>query len=188
MAGLVQGDRGDDRDLVLRSSTSLPARAFSAEIRIIQLDLSPQNVGLLPLTHRPQNLVVHEPGGVVIDAQMPAKLQERNPSLGRADQVKRQKPSGVRQFGRLHDRAVCECGLMPAGSALITLVPPSIDQATLLFVATGTAEAIRPAGLLQGGLALLLAAVKPLELNQREALLELDTVAGHRKTSTSVPL
>jgi hypothetical protein len=92
--------------------------------------------------------------------------------------------SEVAQFSMSLDK----CGLMPAGSALITLVPPSIDQAMLLFVATGTAEAIRPAGLLQGGLALLLTAVKPLELNQREALLELDTVAGHRKTSTSVPL
>jgi hypothetical protein len=45
MTRLVQGDGRDDGDLVLRSATSLAARVFSAEIGVINLNLSPQQVG-----------------------------------------------------------------------------------------------------------------------------------------------
>jgi hypothetical protein len=68
MAGLVQRDGRDDRNLVLGSATSLVAWAFSAEVGVIDLDLSPQHVSLFPLGHRPQNLVVQQPGRVVFDA------------------------------------------------------------------------------------------------------------------------
>ena len=70
MASLVQGDGCDDRNLVLGSPTRLAARAFSAEVGIIHLDLSPQQVSLLPLSHCAQDLVVQQPGGVVVDAKV----------------------------------------------------------------------------------------------------------------------
>jgi hypothetical protein len=75
MASLVQGDGHDDGDLVLRSPTCLAAREFSTEVGIIHLDLSPQQVGLLPLSHGPQDLVVQQPGRVVFHAQVAAELQ-----------------------------------------------------------------------------------------------------------------
>ena len=166
MARLVQGDGGHDGDLVLRSPTWLAAREFSAEVGVIDLDLSPQQVGLLPISHRPQNLVVQQPGRVVFHAQVAAELQRGDASLGLADQIEGQEPGRQRQFGGLHDRASRERGLMAAGAALITLEAAAVDEPMLLAIAAGTAEPIRPARLLQSSLTLLLGAVEPLELRQ----------------------
>lgn len=171
MPRLVQGDGRDDGDLVLRTPTCLAARQFSAEVRVINLDLSPQQVGLLPISHRSQNLVVQQPSRVVFDAQVAAELQRGDPGFGLADQVKGQKPGGQRQFGGLHDRASCQRGLMAAVATLIALEPPAIDQPMDIAIAAGTAEPIRPARLLQGCLTLLLSAVEPLELRQGETFL-----------------
>jgi hypothetical protein len=55
---------------------------------------------------------------------------------------------------------------MAAGSALIALEPPAIDQPMLMALAKRTPEPIGPAGLLQGSLTLLLSAVEPEELRQ----------------------
>ena len=188
MARLIQGDGRHDGDLVLRSTTSLAAREFSAEVGVIDLDPSPQQVGLLAISHRPQNLVVQQPGRVVFDAQVAAELQRGDPSLGLADQVKGQKPGGQRQLGGLHDRAGRERGLMAAVATLIVLEPPVLDQSMLLTIAAGTAEPIGPACFHQGSLTLLLGAVEPLELRQGKAFLELDRAAGHGQAGTCVPL
>ena len=188
MPRLVQGDGRDDGDLVLRSPTCLAARQFSAEVGVIDLDFSPQQVGLLPISHRPQNLVVQQPGCVVFHAQVAAELQRGDPGFGLADQVKGQKPGGQRQFGGLHDRASRKRGLMAAVPALIALEPAAIDQPMLMAIAAGTAEPIRPARLLQSSLTLLLSAVEPLKRRQREAFLELNAVAGHGRIGICVPL
>ena len=89
MPRLVQGDGRDDGDLVLRSATCLAARQFSAEIGVnrfaeargYDLDLSLRQVGILPISHRPQNLVVQQPGRVDFHAQVAAELQRGDPSL-----------------------------------------------------------------------------------------------------------
>ena len=179
MARLIQGDGRHDGDLVLRSTTSLAAREFSAEVGVIDLDPSPQQVGLLAISHRPQNLVVQQPGRVVFDAQVAAELQRGDPSLGLADQVKGQKPGGQRQLGGLHDRAGRERGLMAAVATLIAFEPPAVDEPMLMVIAAGTAEPIRPASLLQGSLTLLLGAIEPLKARQRKAFLELNAAARH---------
>ena len=188
MTRRVQRDRSHDRNLVLRSSTRLAARSFSAEVGIIDLDLSPQHIDLISFAHGLEDLVVQQPGGVVVDAQMAAELKRGDTRFGLTDQVKRQKPCRQGQLGCLQDRAGCDRGLMAAGSALITLEPPSVNQAMLPTIAAGAAEAIGPTGLLQSRLTLLLSAVEPLELRQRETLLELDAVARHDSTGTRVPL
>ena len=82
MSCLTQGNGYDNGNLVLRSSTCLAAREFSAKVRIIDLDLSPQHVGILPISHRPQNLVVQQPGRVVVHAQVAAELQRGDPGFG----------------------------------------------------------------------------------------------------------
>jgi len=188
MDGLVQRDSFNDRNLVLRSATSTAARAFSADVGIIHLDLSPQHVGLLPRGHRPQDLVVQQPGSVVFHTQVAAELQRGDASLGLADQIEGKEPGGQRQLGGLHDRAGRDRGLMAAAAALIALEPPAVDKPMLLAIAAGTAEPIRPTSLLQGSLTLLLGAVEPLEVRQREALLELDAPARHERTGISVPV
>jgi hypothetical protein len=50
---------------------------------------------------------------------------------------------------------------MAAGPVLIALDPPAIDQLMHVALATRIPEPIGPAGLLQGSLTLLLAAVEP---------------------------
>jgi len=188
VACLAEGNGCNDGNLVFRSSTCLAARSFSAEVGIIHLDLSPQHVGILPLAHGPENLVMQQPGGVVLHAQMAAELERGDARFGLPDQIESLKPSGERQFGGLHDRAGRECGLMAAGTALITLEPAAIDQSMLMTSAARTTKPIGPAGFLQGGLTLLLGAVKPLELRQGEAFLELDRAASHGLAGICVPV
>jgi hypothetical protein len=77
---------------------------------------------------------------------------------------------------------------MAAAAARIALEPPAVDKPMLLAIAAVTAEPIRPASLLQGSLTLLLGAVKPLEVGQREALLELDAAASHEQIGMCVPV
>jgi len=94
-----------------------------------------------------------------------------------ADQIKGQEPGCQRQLGGLHDRAGREGGLMAAGTALIALEPPAIDQPMLAALATRTPEPIGPAGHLQSSLTLRIGTVEPLELRQGETFLELDGTA-----------
>ncbi len=91
---LAEGNGCNDGNLVLRSSTCHAARAFSAKVGIIHLDLSPQHVVLLPLGHLPQDLVVQQPGGVVLHAQMAAELERGDAGFGLPDQIESLKPSG----------------------------------------------------------------------------------------------
>ena len=179
MTRLVQGDGRDDGDLVLRSPTSPAPQEFSAEVCIIDLDLSPQQVGLLSISHRRQNLVVEEPGGVVFHAQVSAELERGDPVFGLADQIEGQEPGGQRQFCGLHDRAGRERGLMAAVATLITLEPPAVDETMLMAIAARAAETIRPASLLQSSFTLLLRSIEPLEFKEGEATLKLDTAACH---------
>jgi hypothetical protein len=53
------------------------------------------------------------------------------------------------QLGRLHDRAGAKRGLIPAGSALMALMPSSVGNAMWLPIAAETADAIKPVRLLQ---------------------------------------
>lgn len=57
VACLIYG-KGYDNENDLRSANCLADRLFSAEVRIIDLDLSPQHRGIIPIAHGPQNLVV----------------------------------------------------------------------------------------------------------------------------------
>ena len=83
------------------------------------------------------------------------------------------------RLGRLQDGSGREGGLMAAAPALIALVAPAMDQSVLLAITAGATETIRPARLLQGGLAILLGAVELDELGQRQAGLELNPIHGH---------
>ncbi len=52
----------------------------------------------MPLSHRPQDLVVQQPGRVVVEAQLAADLQRNDPGFGLADQINFQEPGCQRQL------------------------------------------------------------------------------------------
>ena len=81
MASLVQGNGRNDGDLVLRYPTCLAAPEFSAKVGIIHLNLSPQQVGLLPLSHGAQDLVVQQPGCVYLTPRWRLSSSEEIPVL-----------------------------------------------------------------------------------------------------------
>ena len=112
---------------------------------------------------------MQQPGRVVFHAQVAGELQRGDASLGLADQIEGQELGGQRQFRGLHDRASRERGLMATGSTLITFEEATVDVPMPLAIIAWTEEPIGPARLLQSSLTLLLAAVEPLELRQREA-------------------
>ena len=117
MPRLVQGDGRDDGDLVLRSPICHAARSFSAEAGVIGLDRSPQQVGLLPISHRPQNLVVQQPGRVVFDAQVAAELQRGDPSLPlRGSLTARAWPIREKARNQVVSGNLVACMIMPAVS------------------------------------------------------------------------
>ena len=64
----VEGNRRNNRYLVLRSSTSIATRSFSPEIGIINLDVSFQNIGFFPRTHGPHDLALYKLRNVIVDA------------------------------------------------------------------------------------------------------------------------
>lgn len=87
MPRLVQGDGRYDGHLVLRSPPWLATREFSAEVAVIDLDRSPQQVGLLPISHRTQNFFVQQKVRVVVHAQVAAEIKRGDPGFDLTDQV-----------------------------------------------------------------------------------------------------
>lgn len=63
------GLHGDDEwRLVLRSAPGLAAVAFPAQVGIVDLHEALQFPGFLAFAHGPHDLVLHSPGGLVVDA------------------------------------------------------------------------------------------------------------------------
>ena len=85
VACLVQGNGYHDRDLILRAPTYLAARAFSAKVGIIDLNLSSQYVGIIAIAHCPQNLVMQQLGPVVVHVEMAGQLERRDACFGLPD-------------------------------------------------------------------------------------------------------
>ena len=77
---------------------------------------------------------------------------------------------------------------MTAAPALIAHVAPAMDQPVLLALTAVVTETLRPARLLQRGLAILLGAVQLDELGQ--SCLKLASIHGHGKhtAGTCVPV
>lgn len=62
MAVIAERDGGDERDLVLRTTTDFSAATLTAEVGVIDLDLAFENIPLFTFGHRPHQLVVDQPG------------------------------------------------------------------------------------------------------------------------------
>src|SRR5206468_718798 len=110
--------RGDERHLVLRPATALAARALATQVGVVDLHAPLEHARVLALAHDLHELVFHEPGALVANAQVTLELQRRVVVLGLGEQVHGQTPAGQRQFGRLEDRAANGAALVTARPAL----------------------------------------------------------------------
>lgn len=118
--GWLIGERDghDERPLVLRAATGLAASALTTEVGIIDLNLAFEDIALLAFGHRLHQLVVNEPRRRIAHPQVPLEGECRQPGLGLADEVDREKPNAQGQFRALHHGARDQRGLMPTSLAL----------------------------------------------------------------------
>ena len=136
---------------------------------------------LFPLAHGGHQFVVHAPGGRVSDPELAHQCHRREPGLRLADKLDGENPRGQRQLGPLHHRTGRQRRLVAAGLALEALRPVVLNHAVRVCRTTTAraAKAVRPAGLLQRGCALFLAAILSDELRHRHSRLKLNPILGH---------
>lgn len=147
-------DRRHEGRLAGRAAAPLAARTHPAEIGVVHLDPAVERgVRLAPRHHR-HDLLLHRPGGRLLDPETAAELDRRDAVLRRHDQVDGCEPGGQRQLGRVEDRARRQRGLRLAAVALIQ--PPARRNAIAAMAAGRADEAVRPAQPEQGRAALLL--------------------------------
>ena len=176
---IIERDRGEEGHLVLRSAPGGAVVEFAAEVGIVDLDGSAQHIVGFAFDHGLHQLMVNEPGGGITDPQVALQSQGREPGLGLADEVHRQKPHRQPQLGALEHAARDQRGLVMAGVALEGLARSDPKHAVRGTTTARAAKALRPARLLQCGLALRLG-TKPLEqLKQRHPGLKLNPIHGH---------
>ena len=167
---------GDERGLVMCAAAT-PAGHLTAEVGIVDLD--PVAEGVMPTTlkHHLHQLVLHPPGGIVVDPEVARELQRRQALLALGKQIDGEEPLGQRQLRAMEKGAGGQRGLM---MALMTLVYLAAVQCAARGVATlGTDEALWPAQPVQGLLALFLAAVLLNKRLETETLLELNRISRH---------
>ena len=74
IASLVHRYTRHERLLVLRATTRLSTRVFSAEVGIIDLNTPLQTIVFFTLTHGPDDFAVNQPCGIPTDTQMATEL------------------------------------------------------------------------------------------------------------------
>ena len=181
--------RGDlhgcqQRRLVRRAPPALATGVLAAQIGVVQLHGALQPVALITLPHGLHELVLEQPGGVVVDAQLAPQLQGRDAALGLGEEVDGKEPNAQRQLGGLEDGAG-EQGELALAVVALEGGPAGGEAAEAGAAAAGAVEAVGPAGGEEGLLALRLGAVVLEELGQAEAFLELDFVLGHSRGLSS---
>ena len=106
--------RGDERHLVLRAATALAPGALATEVGVVDLHAPVEHARVLALAHDLHELVLHEPGALVANAQVTLELQRRDVVLGLGEQVHGQEPACQRQLGGFEDRAADGTALVAA--------------------------------------------------------------------------
>ena len=166
---------------------------LTAPVGIVQMDDASQRLGVIALDHGMHQLVpgglplvvLDQPGGVGVDAQLPAQAQGRDavlvpwglPLVVLGQQVDRQEPDAQRQVGAREQGAGGQRGLMLAAVALEHRATAQLAVAGM--PAVRAAEPARPTHAHQGVAALGLAAVAFEEGRQAHAgLRRFSTAAG----------
>lgn len=172
-------ERGDERDLVLGSTTGLAAAALASKVGIIDLDLPFENIALFALGHGVHQLVLNQPRRRVTDAQLPLEGERGQPGLRLADQVDGQKPDRQAELCALKDRTGNQRGLMPAGVALEQLAAACTYHTMGRATAARAAKAVRPARLHKRRVALGFHSVPREKVGHRQTRLKLNSVHCH---------
>src|SRR6187431_3373105 len=141
-------DRGHEGLLARSTPAALAARPLAAEISIIDLDPAFE-LGLMGLTgtHRPHQLVLHEPGGLPLDPQPAPELDRADSVLALGQVIDRLEPGGERQLAVLEHRAGGQPDLPLAAVALEQLA--SLQLAEPLVAAGRAGQPLAPAHLEQ---------------------------------------
>lgn len=171
-------DRGDKRRLAGSTASALAARAFAADVGVVDLDAPAQPLGAVALEHDLAEFVLDLPGGGLRHAQTPTELDAGDPLFGLGQMIKRPEPDAQFQLGRGEDRPGNRRGLHPAGAALIESA--RLHDTVPRPAAPRTDEPIRPARGHDRGPTLLLAPVETFKPELTQALLELNLIARHR--------
>src|SRR6188508_2284803 len=162
-------DRGHEGLLARSTPAALAARPLAAEISIIDLDPAFE-LGLMGLTgtHRPHQLVLHEPGGLPLDPQPAPELDRADPVLALGQVIDGREPGGERQLGVLEHRAGGQPHLLLAPVALEQLA--RLEPAEAAVTAGRAGQAFPPAHVEQRLPAGLLGAETLPELDLAQAL------------------
>jgi len=92
-------DRCDKRRFAVSTATALPAPAFSTPVGVVDLDRTRQGLAVVSLAHSLNQLLLEQPGGVVLNTKMASKGHSRHSGFALGEQENRQKPGRQRQFG-----------------------------------------------------------------------------------------
>ena len=176
----------DERDLVLRAPANLAPRALSPEIGVVDLHPALELAGVLAFAHDLHELVLHEPGGLVANAQVAHEFERGDVVLGLGQQVYGQEPARQRQLGRLEDGATDDAALVPAAGALKVKPALAPKRATVAALALRTDKALGPARFDQRCLATVITAVPSHEVGHRKSGLKLHSVHRHGSPPVSV--
>ena len=142
--------------LARRATAPLAAGARAAEVSIVHLHPPRQRRVCLAPRHHRHDLVLHGPGGRLLDPETAPQLDRGNPVLRRYDQVDGREPQRQRQLGGVEDRARRGGCLLLAPVALVEA--PARQHTMPAMAAGGADEAVRPAQPGQCRAALLLGA------------------------------
>src|SRR5687768_4220825 len=141
-------DRSHEGLLARSAPAALAARPLAAEISIIDLDPAFE-LGLMGLTgtHRPHQLVLHQPRGLPLDPQPAPELDRADPVLALGQMLDRDEPGGERQLGVLEHRAGGQPDLPLAAVALEQLASLQLAEAAVPAARAG--QPLAPAHLEQ---------------------------------------
>src|SRR5690606_10214471 len=153
--------------------------ALATEVSVIDLHPAVELARVLTHAHDLHELVFHEPGALVANAQVALELECGDVVLGLRQQVHGQKPARQRQLGRLEDGAADDAALMPAGDALEVQPALAPKRATVAAPARRTNKALGPASFDKRRLAIGITAVPVHEFSHRKSGLKLHSVHRH---------
>ena len=122
------------------------ARLAAADPRLVHLHLARQ-AAASGVDHGPPQLVEHQPGCLVVNAELLGELEGRDAGLERGDEVGGREPVRERHPASVQDGPGGHRALMPAGPALPE--PPPLEEPGELGATRRAAEAVRPASLHQ---------------------------------------
>src|SRR3954464_4449099 len=123
-------DRGHDRRLAGGAPAALAALALPTEVGVVDLDPTLElRLAGLALRHRPHQLLLHQPGRGLLDAEPSPQLDRADPVLALGQVVDGREPGGERQLGVLEHRPGGERELLLAAVALEHLAGLELAEA-----------------------------------------------------------